>query len=1025
MTISCQSSLSSPKQRSRRARLCRSQTRARLTLSILSSTPRRRIVHINISLDFAPISPTTRPPFSPPLVSSPFCRPLHTPAKMHYDTDDNYYHPFAPRTGPAAMPSPRSRRAPYFSGRADIATFEDFLEEFEDLAHACELTEPQQVDALVRYLDPTSREFCRTRNGYRMGDWVSFRKDLIHAFGTVVPPHRVKMRKLRALVEDSSRSRMTCEDDVLQYYRDFMCYSLPLVHSHHLTAEDRDAAFWSGFHPIEREVLLPRVLAKSPLQPVDIPFHFEDVFDSACAAFAYVEGLWFRPREREFEPRYSSRRYPSHSYTSDPCLPSTSRSYSDFHVPSSFSPLPSEFRHTLAPSETEVQPESVPEPEIIPSNSITLPTLFSILPTTSPASSCTNPVPESEPKPTSTTPTSPPLLTTSTLVPSCTTTNVVQDFKSDVIPSITSSSPSNTSSCTAVVSEPESVSDHASSSLFPSMSPVLTTPSLPTSCTDAVAEPEPKCSAPTDTALTLSTSPTPSLASPIADGAFENTSTPSPVSIEPTPESTPSITPMSLAPPLCVLLSADDTSGNMSTPLPLSSMLVPPFLFSKAPTEGQLPEPTSTLPSVPSIDPTTSPSILPDLDCHERPEPERSASPTSISPVSSPSLFDSPPILLASSEALSVSCELESTLVPAADLVLLSRSELFSKSSSKSRDTFTLAPAPLVVSNATISPNSTSQERTLGVTAHDVTPGVTSTSLTSAQQSTHSDPSRSHASARLLSTPAISSSRFDPPVSSPFIPIVPTSPLEDSPNVPSPPQSPNSSPSQPALGLVQDDSLSDSLDDSLTIPTHRYSTTSRRPPGLAQVDSDPTTLEVTLAPMSLAAPPIPQQRSVGVPSLEDSLNAPVSPHSTTPRRPPRIVREDLVPISVDVVLAPALPVVPSIPQQRPLEVTQLEISSTLAPHHFHLSPSTIPSGRSSSHVFALGLVATTVLVSALLVISSTVTTHARKSWSKSEDFGNRRNGPLLGNNHTHQHQHVQYTARPARLVFDPGGLVSF
>ena len=90
-----------------------------------------------------------------------------------------------------------------------------------------------------------------------MRNWPSFQNNLIHSFGTIVPRHQVKMRKLCSLVEDRSRSQMTCEADVLQYCRDFVSYGLPLVHSHHLTEEGRDASFWHGFHPVDCEVLWP------------------------------------------------------------------------------------------------------------------------------------------------------------------------------------------------------------------------------------------------------------------------------------------------------------------------------------------------------------------------------------------------------------------------------------------------------------------------------------------------------------------------------------------------------------------------------------------------------------------------------------------------------------------------------------------------------------------------------------------------------------------------------------------------
>ena len=61
------------------------------------------------------------------------------------------------------------------------------------------------------------------------------------------------------------------------------------------------------------------------------------------------------------------------------------------------------------------------------------------------------------------------MLPTASLVPSC-TTNLVLDPKSDSIPSITSTSPPNTPSCTGVVHEPKSVSGHEYLSLLPSTS---------------------------------------------------------------------------------------------------------------------------------------------------------------------------------------------------------------------------------------------------------------------------------------------------------------------------------------------------------------------------------------------------------------------------------------------------------------------------------------------------------------------------------------------------------------------------
>ncbi|KAH9178278.1 hypothetical protein EDB89DRAFT_2064059 [Lactarius sanguifluus] len=226
---------------------------------------------------------------------------------MYYDDEDD--DPYAPRIGPAAMPSPRSKFAPYYSGHAD--TFEDFLEEYEGLAYDCALTDLQRVDVIIRYVNPSLRDFWRSLSGHHSHDWPQLRQSLINIFGNPTPRHQIMRQKLRSYVQDSSRSRMNCEDDVLQYYRQFLCYSAPLVHAGHLSEEERDAAFWYGFHPLDREVLQPRLLGKNPLQPPDIPFHFDVVFSCARAAFAYHDYFpspW--SHAMQFEPPSLRREQP-------------------------------------------------------------------------------------------------------------------------------------------------------------------------------------------------------------------------------------------------------------------------------------------------------------------------------------------------------------------------------------------------------------------------------------------------------------------------------------------------------------------------------------------------------------------------------------------------------------------------------------------------------------------------------------------------------------------------------------------
>ncbi|KAH8978209.1 hypothetical protein EDB83DRAFT_2537582 [Lactarius deliciosus] len=156
---------------------------------------------------------------------------------------------------------------------------------------------------------------------------------------------------------------------------------LELKAERHLTEDDRNAAFWYGFHPDDREVVWPRLLSKNPFQPSDVPFHFEDVFVCARAAFTY-DSSSFWSHAKQFQSPSLRREQPvveptprnAYSFRTVTCavasnaetttipdeLPSISPSpYSmpDTQLSSSFSPSASESHQTQVPSVTLDQPE--------------------------------------------------------------------------------------------------------------------------------------------------------------------------------------------------------------------------------------------------------------------------------------------------------------------------------------------------------------------------------------------------------------------------------------------------------------------------------------------------------------------------------------------------------------------------------------------------------------------------------------------------------------------------------------------
>jgi hypothetical protein len=171
-----------------------------------------------------------------------------------------------PGTGPAAMPSRRSHHAPYFSGRVRDP-IEDFLSEYEELAHSCGLTDREKVETIIRYIPLHLRDLWKSLDGYSAHDWTDFRLALEEIYDSPSTPSRHTEQKLLDFIRHSSRSRMSGEEDVLSYYRQFLALSKRLVDSQRLSTSKRNKVFWRGFHPRDRAEMYARLIAKHPDWP--------------------------------------------------------------------------------------------------------------------------------------------------------------------------------------------------------------------------------------------------------------------------------------------------------------------------------------------------------------------------------------------------------------------------------------------------------------------------------------------------------------------------------------------------------------------------------------------------------------------------------------------------------------------------------------------------------------------------------------------------------------------------------------
>jgi len=183
-------------------------------------------------------------------------------------------------TGLAAMPRAGSRSAPdEFDG--DPEALEDFLDRFEGLAIAAQLTNEDKFKALLLYVTRKQKMLFETLNGFQTkvwDDWIAAIKDV---FPTKTQTRRYTKRTLITLVRKYHQRQIYNEEDLMTYYRDFITVANWLLQHNKITPEDRSYYFWFGFHPSNRAEMEQYLRFHHPAHDRSEAWPFADVFASA------------------------------------------------------------------------------------------------------------------------------------------------------------------------------------------------------------------------------------------------------------------------------------------------------------------------------------------------------------------------------------------------------------------------------------------------------------------------------------------------------------------------------------------------------------------------------------------------------------------------------------------------------------------------------------------------------------------------------------------------------------------------
>jgi len=125
---------------------------------------------------------------------------------------------------------------------------EDFLQEYEELADSCRLTDTQKVEMVIQYVDPSQCDLWRSLDGFILQDWDELCSGLHREYINPTQQGHYSKQKLTDLTNKMSALKMEDEGDIIKYYRNFNLLSKPLLDAGRITTGEHNTAFILGFH---------------------------------------------------------------------------------------------------------------------------------------------------------------------------------------------------------------------------------------------------------------------------------------------------------------------------------------------------------------------------------------------------------------------------------------------------------------------------------------------------------------------------------------------------------------------------------------------------------------------------------------------------------------------------------------------------------------------------------------------------------------------------------------------------------
>ena len=224
---------------------------------------------------------------------APFCLTLPLPPLPITHIPATLQRTMAHTSGPTAMPLACSKHVPSFTGDINKPIW-DFIQEYEELADRCGLSNCQKVETIIWYIDPSQCNLWKSLKGYITCDWNDLCLNLHQEYIDPTPQGWYSKQKLLEFTGKTSNLQMKDEGDVIKYYRSFNLLSRPLLDTRRITTGECNVTFLSGFHLEDRKALWECLIAKKldtlKGQAIDI----KDILDTIRAIFSGDDDLFMQ-----------------------------------------------------------------------------------------------------------------------------------------------------------------------------------------------------------------------------------------------------------------------------------------------------------------------------------------------------------------------------------------------------------------------------------------------------------------------------------------------------------------------------------------------------------------------------------------------------------------------------------------------------------------------------------------------------------------------------------------------------------